>query len=132
MKAMGVTRIALCSPYAARNAKLEEFLVAEGFEVVGSVGMSEDLTKIHRLPGETAYRLGRAAVREAPGAEALYMAGGRLRVLDIIQELEDDIGIPVIASTPAVVWEMTSHFGAVEPLDGYGRLLREYPAHMAS
>jgi maleate isomerase len=131
MKAMGVSRIALCSPYAARNAKLEEFLTAEGIEVVGSVGMSEDLTKIHRLPGEVAYRLGRDAVRAAPDAEALYMAGGRLRVLDIIQELEDDIGIPAVASTPAVVWEMTSHFGATEPVEGYGRLLREYPENIA-
>ena len=131
MKALGVKKIALCSPYKLRNAKLEEFVEAHGFEVVGSVGMSADLTEIHRMPSEVSYRLGRDAVRAAPGAEALYMAGGRLRVLDVIQELEDDIKIPVIASTPAVVWEMTSHFGATKPLDGFGRLLSEYPDNLA-
>jgi maleate cis-trans isomerase len=103
-------------------------LTAAGFEVVGSYGMTEELTRIHRLPGEVAYRVGREAFRAAKGAEALYMAGGRLRTIDIIEELEEDIKIPVIASTPAVVWEIMSHFGTTTPVPGYGRLLRDFPA----
>jgi maleate cis-trans isomerase len=127
MRAMGVSKIALCSPYKARNEKLIAFLEAAGLTVVGSYGMTEELTRIHRLPGETAYRVGREAFRAAPGAEALYMAGGRLRAMDVIEELEEDLKVPVIASTPAVVWEILSHFGTTTPRDGFGRLLREFP-----
>lgn len=127
MKAMGIKRLALCSPYKARNAKIEAFLEAEGFEIVNSYGMSEDLTRIHRLPGEVAYRVGRDAFKAAKGADALYMAGGRLRVLDILEELESDIKAPVISSTQAVVWEMCNHFGTTQPIEGYGQLLREFP-----
>ena len=131
MRAMGIRRIAMCSLYKARNEKLQIFLEASGFEVVGSYGMSEDLTRIHRLPGEVAYRVGREAFRAAPGAEALYMAGGRLRAIDVIEELEEDLKVPVIASTPAIVWEVLNHFGTTTPIDGYGRLLREFPAPVA-
>lgn len=131
LRALGVSKIALCSPYKARNEKLIAFVEAEGFEVVGSYGLTEELTRIHRLPGETAYRVGREAFRAAPGAEALYMAGGRLRTLDVIEELEEDIKVPVIASTPAVVWEILSHFGTTTSRDRAGRLLREFPAHVS-
>jgi maleate cis-trans isomerase len=124
---MAIRKIALCSPYKARNEKLIAFLEGAGIEVVGSYGMSEELTKIHRLPGEVAYRLARNAFRAAPNAEALYLAGGRLRVLDVVEQLEEDLKVPVIASTPAVVWEVLSHFGTTTPVNGYGRLLREFP-----
>ena len=127
MKAMGIRKIALCSPYKARNEKLQVFLEGEGLTVVGSYGMSEELTRIHRLPGETAYRVGRDAFRAAPGAEALYMAGGRLRALDVVAPLEEDLKVPVIASTPAVVWEVLTHFGTTTPIEGYGQLLRDFP-----
>jgi maleate cis-trans isomerase len=130
MRAMGAKRIAMSSPYVDRNPKLEAFLEAEGFEIVSSYGMSEDLTRIHRIPGEVAYRVGRNAFREAAGkADVLYMAGGRLRVLDVLEELESDIKAPVISSTQAVVWEMCNHFGTTEPIEGFGRLLREFPAN---
>lgn len=128
LRAIGATRIAVCSPYVDRNPKLEAFLEAEGFEIVSSYGMSEELTRIHRIPGEVSYRVGREAFRAAGGkADALYMAGGRLRVLDVLEELESDLKAPVIGSTQAVVWEMCTHFGTTEPIQGFGRLLREFP-----
>jgi maleate cis-trans isomerase len=129
MRAMDIRKIAVCSPYKARNEKLISFLEGNGFEVVGSYGLTEELTRIHRMPGETAYRVGREAYRAAPGAQALYMAGGRLRTLDIVEQLEEDIKIPVIASTPAIVWEILHHFGTTTPVEGYGRLLHDFPAH---
>jgi maleate cis-trans isomerase len=129
MRAMGIQRVALCSPYKARNQQIAAFLEGEGFEVAGTYGLEEDLTRIHRLAGEVSYRVGRNAFKAADGADALYMAGGRLRVLDILDELESDIGAPVIGSTQAVVWEILSFFGTVEPIEGYGQLLRDFPAN---
>lgn len=129
MRAMGIRRIALCSPYLARNAQIITFLEAEGFEIVGAYGMDAELTRIHRLPGEVSYRVGRNAFKSADGAEALYMAGGRLRVLDILEELESDIKAPVISSTQAVVWEILNYFGTTDPIEGYGQLLRDFPAN---
>ena len=127
MRALGVRRVTLCSPYGKENPKLKVFLEAAGFEVLGDTGLTQSLWDIHQLPTEYGYRLAREAVQAAPGAECLYMAGGRLRTLEILETLENDLGIPVVASTPASVWQMLRMMGVHAPLAGYGRLLREFP-----
>lgn len=127
MKALGVKRLTLCSPYSSQNDKLRVFLEACGFEVVGQYGMTDSLWNIHRLPGEYAYKIARDTWRSAPQSDALYMAGGRLRVLEIAEELENDIGAPVVASTPAVVWQTMKDLNIKVPVKGYGRLLAELP-----
>jgi maleate cis-trans isomerase len=127
MKAMDIKRITLCTPYKGANEKMKIFLAAEGIEVVHEYGMTEKLTKIHRLPAEASYRVARNAVWEAPECDALYMPGGRLPVMEIINELESDIGIPVIASTPTIVWEICQFFGIRESIGGMGALLKQFP-----
>lgn len=127
MKALDVHRVALCSPYSKENKKLQVFLEAEGFEIVGEYGMTASLWDIHRLSSEYSYKIAKEAFRSAPNADCLYMAGGRLRVMEIQEELEKDIGAPVIASTPATVWQMLNDLGFHEPVTGYGRLLAELP-----
>ncbi len=111
---------------------MQVFLEAEGLEVVSEYGMTDKLNKIHRMPGETSYRVARNAFRQAPPCDALYMPGGRLPVLDVLEELESDIGIPVIASTPAIVWEICGFFGVRRGIEGYGKLLREFPDQVDS
>ncbi len=128
MRVLGVGRIALCSPYGKENAKLQRFLEAEGFEVLGERGLNQSLWDIHQLPTEYSYRLAKEAVRTAPGAECLYMAGGRLRTLEILDTLEQDLGIPVVASTPASVWQMLRLLDIHAPRTGYGQLLSTFPA----
>ena len=127
MKAMGIRRIALCTPYKAVNQKMIAFLEGEGLEVVHEYGMTEKLTKIHRIPAEASYRIARDAVWSSPPCDALYMPGGRLPVTEIVDDLEADLGIPVIASTPTIVWEICSFFGIKRPIEGHGSLLREFP-----
>ncbi len=128
MKAMDLRRVALCSPYSKENKKLQVFLEAEGFQIVGEYGMTSSLWDIHRLPAEYSYKIAKDAFRGAPNADCLYMAGGRLRVLEIAEELEADIGAPVIASTPATVWQMLQDLKFHAPITGYGRLLAEMPS----
>ena len=127
MKALGMQRIVMCSPYASQNDKLKVFLEAEGFEVVGGYGMDRSLWDIHLLPAEYAYRIARNAFSTAPEADGLYMAGGRLRVLEIAEELEQDLGVPVVGSTQATVWQALDDLRIRVPVSGYGRLLGELP-----
>lgn len=71
--------------------------------------------------------MARRTFRTAPDADALYMAGGRLRVLEVTEELEHDLGVPVIASTQATVWQTLNALNLRVPVSGYGRLLAELP-----
>lgn len=127
MRALGVKRVALCSPYGKVNPQLRAFLEGEGFEIGGDAGLDRDLWDIQRLPAEYSYRLGREAFRAAPEAECLYMAGGLLRALEVVEPLEADLGVPVVASTPASVWQMLRILGIDAPRERLGRLLQEFP-----
>ena len=48
--------------------------------------------------------------------------------LPIIQRLENQLKIPVIASNPAMFWNVLSKLGVKDSVKGYGRLLDDWPA----
>jgi len=53
--------------------------------------------------------------------------GGKLRILDIIEMLEQDLGVPVLHPGVAQAWEIMKRLRVREPKSGYGRLLAELP-----
>ena len=69
-----------------------------------------------------AFQLGREAMRRAPAAEALLLAGGAWRSLAAVPILEEDYGIPVITNPIAPIWRIISA-GIAPPVEGWGRLL---------
>ena len=48
--------------------------------------------------------------------------------LPIIQRLEEALNVPVIASNPAMFWHVLSQLGVKDSVNGYGKLLAEWPA----
>jgi len=48
--------------------------------------------------------------------------------IKILEKIETDLGLTVIASNPAMLWYVLSKLGYSYPLSGYGRLMREWPA----
>ena len=69
-----------------------------------------------------AFQLGREAMRRAPNAEALLLAGGAWRSLAALPILEEDYGIPVVTNPIAPIWRLI-HDGIAPPVEGWGRLL---------
>lgn len=59
--------------------------------------------------------------------DGIYIQGGAWRVLDIIDPLEQDLGVPVIHPSPAKAWEVMRRLNVRQPMAGYGRLLAEMP-----
>ena len=47
--------------------------------------------------------------------------------LPIIQRLEDNLGIPVISSNTAMIWNILSKLGAKISIKCYGKLLSAWP-----
>jgi maleate cis-trans isomerase len=45
----------------------------------------------------------------------------------VLEKLETDLGITVVASNPAMLWYVLSRLEFSYPISGYGRLLREWP-----
>jgi maleate cis-trans isomerase len=100
-----------------------------GFDVI-------DLDRPRNIPWQEINDLTSAQVsqlikklhRRHPTAEGIYIQGSKWRVLEIIEDLESTLGVPVVHPVAARCWEIQKRLGIEKPQGGYGRLLSELPA----
>ncbi len=59
-------------------------------------------------------------------AEAIFISCGALRSIDVVDEIEEMVGKPVIVSNQAMIWETLRLAGIKDVIDGYGSLLRKF------
>jgi maleate isomerase len=84
--------------------------------------------EIGLLSSRTIYSLIKSAYLPHRGtAQGIYLQGSKMRVLDIIDTLEQDLGIPVVHPVAARSWEIQRRLAVRQPKSGYGRLLAEMP-----
>lgn len=127
MKWLGMKRIVIASPYIDEvNEKFREFYTASGFEVLKVSGLGiRDLYKMGATaPGE-AYLVAREAW--VPHADGAFIACTNFRCSDIIDDLERDLGKPVVTANQATAWNLLRMLGNNDPVEGYGALLRRVP-----
>ncbi len=126
LHALGVTRVALGTPYSEEmTLKGKALLEEHGFAVV-RYRVLENVTNIYDETPERAYRLGRAVY--TPDAQAIYLSGVGMPTISIIATLERDVGKPVISATSATFWHALRLAGIRDPVPGFGRLLTTEPA----
>jgi maleate isomerase len=99
-----------------------------GFKVYGMEGLKGiDFTKVQDISSQQIYSFIKAGFLSHPGGEAIYMLGSAWRTLDIIDALEQDLGVPVVHAETARAWEIQKRLHVNQPLQGYGRLLATLP-----
>ncbi len=62
-----------------------------------------------------------------PPADAIYFQGATLDPLPVIERVESRLAVPVITSNTAMLWNLLSRLGLKYSVQGYGRLLTEWP-----
>lgn len=127
MKWLGLKRIVIASPYIDEvNDKFREFYNASGFEVLNVAGLGiRDLYKMGATsPGE-AYLVARQAW--VPGADGVFIACTNFRCSDVIEELEQDLGKPVVTANQATAWNLLRMLRNNDSVEGHGVLLRKVP-----
>jgi maleate isomerase len=127
LRSLGASNIAIASPFGAElNQPLTGFLERSGFVVKSVVGLGKGSNaEITRLPLHAAYSAARAAVRGTQSVDAVYITCPRWPVAPNIEPLEQDLGIPIVASVQSWIWAALRTVGVRSPISGYGRLLRE-------
>jgi len=75
----------------------------------------------------TAYETAQGVLQRAPSAQGLFIACPQWPVIDHIERLERENGIPVITHLTAIMWGGLAHIGVKAPLSGFGRLLSQWP-----
>ncbi len=115
----------MATPYPLNVNEIEKkFLEDNGFKVLKCDGM--DLTDnniLAHLTPNVLYRLAKAV--DVPEADGVFISCTGLDALDVIEPLEQDLGKPVVTSNQASYWLAFKMAKIGEPIEGYGRLMRE-------
>lgn len=126
LRALNARRIVMLTPYIEEvNRLVVDHLASEGVHVstLTTFGVHTD-TEISSIPPTAVAEAARRMDRQ--DAEALFICCTGLRVAGIIGDLERELGIPVVTSNQAMVWEMLRRSGCDVTVPGMGRLL-EHP-----
>lgn len=125
LKRFGAGKIVVGTAYTDDlNAMLKSFLEAHGFEVCAVVGLGiVPNVEIGNQPPQVAYDLGKRVFAQAPDAEALFISCGGLRTFEVLDALEEDLGVPVTSSSQATWWNCLRMSGIRTPIRGFGSLL---------
>ncbi len=129
LQTLGATRVLLLTPFdSALNAGIRDFLT--DFGIVG-VSPSEVLRHytdaLQMTPNAVVAYAGRAMAEQQP-VDAIYFQGAVLDPMDCLDAMEAELKVPVVASNPAMLWNMLSRLGRKHPVTGYGELLATWPA----
>lgn len=112
---LGVRHVAVASPYRpALRALLDAFLHAAGFGVITHAGLDLD-RNIWRVPGRAVRDLVLTVDRD--GADAVFVACTNLPTYDVIAELEDALGKPVLTANQVSLWAALRSIGVTPPPD---------------
>jgi len=123
---LGAKRIVVATPYLDEINQLEETYFCErGLEVLNIQGLNitndEDIVRV-----SPPFMKDFARSLDRPDADAIFISCGALRVLNIIDDLEQMVGKPVVTSNQALVWDVLRLAGVEDRIEGYGRLFRDH------
>ena len=134
LKALGLRRVVLFSPYPqATNDHEKEFLAEHGVEVVRdvalNVGTSDDYI---RVPVTRWIDLAREHASIA--ADGFFLSCTNTTQIEAIESIERETGKPVVSSNQATLWAALKRapaFGAMPRIPGLGRLFAQAEAAIA-
>ncbi len=124
LHALGARRIVHVCPFADRFASDERAaLAASGLEVLKSVGLDfVDAREAARMEPQA---LADHALRHAlPGMDAILLSCANVRAFEAVAALEQQLGVPVVTSNQAVLWDLLGLAGWTGQVPGAGRLFK--------
>ena len=123
LRALGAARVAMVTPYVSEvNAPMRRALGAAGITVVSEVsfGQKEDWT-VARI-SEASTRAAMLKAGRAEGVQAVFTSCTNLRTFNVIASVEAALGVPVVSSNQALLWDMFRRAGIAARGWGPGRL----------
>ncbi len=115
-------KIVVATPYLDEINSVEEvFLREKGFDVLDIQGLNiDDCEAMGRIT--PAFLRDFALSIDRDDADAIFVSCGGIRTLDVVQEIEDAAGKPVICSTQAMMWDCLRRAGIDDKIDGFGQI----------
>lgn len=123
LEAAGMRRFALLTPYLPEVVEAEvAWFTARGLQVTATDGPPcEDPVAQGSIEPRKWLELARG-LRAAPGDGLLISCAG-IQLADVLEDIEQTVGRPVVASNAALLWTCLRRLGLAERPRGYGALL---------
>jgi arylmalonate decarboxylase len=124
LRHLGIQRVAVATSYIDElNARLVDYLTGAGFTVTAIRGMSiTGVNEVGKVPTQALVDLSESVYREDTSAQGVFISCGGLLTLDAIKQLEDRLGLPATASSPAGFWDVVRLGGWDASSQGFGGL----------
>lgn len=121
-QALGLKKTVVMTPYPEETNEAEKkFLEDNGLEVTSITGVG--FNRVGQYSHDSKMFLYRNAKKlKTEGAEAFFLSCMGLTTMELVQILEEDLGIPVITSHQASLWACLRHAGVNDKLPGLGKL----------
>jgi maleate cis-trans isomerase len=128
LRVYAAQRVLLLTPFDARlNDLICRHLEKAGVSAVAPHPFQE-LGVPKRMSPDQVFELTKKSIGAVAKVDAVYFQGAVLDPIKVLEELESELGMTVIASNPAMLWYLLSKLKLAYPMPGYGRLLKEWPA----
>lgn len=120
--ALGVKKLTIITPYITEvNTEVAKFFSDKGLNILNIIGFNvmadADITRIDPEAIKQA-----ALTQIHPDAEALFISCTALRSIEVIETLEELLGIPVITSNQAMAWHALQLLGKSHSVSNGGRI----------
>ena len=121
-QALGLNKTVVMTPCPeATNEAEEKFLEDNGIEVTSITGVG--FNRVGEFADASKFFLYRKAKElKTEGAEVFFLSCMGLATMELVQILEEDLGMPVITSHQASLWACLRHCRVYDKLPGLGKL----------
>jgi maleate isomerase len=126
LRTLRARKLVLLTPYIPEvNAREVAFLRSEGLEVLSETGLGLNTnTEMAKLAPDVWIDLGRK--RKDSRADAYVVSCTAVRSAEVIDELELELGRPVVTSNQAITWHCLRKARIQDKVRGFGALLWEH------
>jgi maleate isomerase len=129
LKTFSVKRILLMTPVGDElKTMYRNFLAQFGIEAVYPPQTLRRRTDAVKLTPAEVEAMTKKTFAQYSEIDAIYFQGALLDPLKVLEKLEADLEVPIVASNPAMLWLILSKLGLRYEIPGYGRLLSSWPS----
>lgn len=124
LRALGARKVAVATVYSDDfNAKMKTVMEKWGFEVTAMKGLQVlDPSDCNYHDNDSSYRLGKEVFRHKSGADSILVSCGTYRTFKMLPYLEMDMGVPVVSSNQATLWNALRTLGLKDVIPNLGKL----------
>ena len=124
LRAVGATRVAIASPYPPQHDEaMAGYLRESGFDVVLAEGLDVPFKGLQNVAPSEIYRFARGVIGRAGAIDALYLPCPQWQAAAVVDVLERDTGVTVVAYAHATFHSAFKRLGLRDRIAGHGRLL---------